>query len=61
MQESSKEIIFDKISKPWFIPETTNLLEQLAAFKNKKEHTAFVVDEYGELLGLITLEDIIKK
>ncbi len=60
-QESSKEIIFDKISKPWFIPETTNLLEQLAAFKNKKEHIAFVVDEYGELLGLITLEDIIEE
>tara|TARA_B100001123_G_scaffold427354_1_gene542798 strand:- start:11678 stop:12934 length:1257 start_codon:yes stop_codon:yes gene_type:complete len=60
-QESSKEIIFDKISKPWFIPETTNLLEQLVAFKKKKEHIAFVVDEYGELLGLITLEDIIEE
>ena len=60
-KESSKEIIFDKISKPWFIPETTNLLEQLAAFKNKKEHIAFIVDEYGELLGLITLEDIIEE
>ncbi len=60
-KESSKEIIFDKISKPWFIPETTNLLEQLVAFKNKKEHIAFVVDEYGELLGLITLEDIIEE
>ncbi len=60
-KESSKEIIFDKMSKPWFIPETTNLLEQLAAFKNKKEHIAFVVDEYGELLGLITLEDIIEE
>ena len=60
-KESSKEIIFEKISKPWFIPETTNLLEQLAAFKNRKEHIAFVVDEYGELLGLITLEDIIEE
>ena len=60
-KESSKEIIFEKISKPWFIPETTNLLEQLVAFKNRKEHIAFVVDEYGELLGLITLEDIIEE
>ena len=60
-QERSKEIIFDKISKPWFIPESTNLLEQLVAFKKRKEHLAFVVDEYGELLGLITLEDIIEE
>jgi len=60
-KESSKEIIFEKISKPWFIPETTNLLEQLVAFKKRKEHIAFVVDEFGELLGLITLEDIIEE
>ena len=60
-QGRSKEIIFEKISKPWFIPETTNLLEQLVAFKKRKEHIAFVVDEYGELLGLITLEDIIEE
>ena len=56
----SKEIIFDKISNPWFIPETTNLLEQLVEFKKRKEHLAFVVDEFGELLGLITLEDAIE-
>ena len=60
-KESSKEIIFEKISKPWFIPETTNLLEQLVAFKQRKEHIAFIVDEFGELLGLITLEDIIEE
>ena len=60
-QEKSKEIIFDKITKPWFIPETTNLLEHLVEFRKRKEHLAFVVDEYGELLGLITLEDIIEE
>ena len=59
--EKSKEIIFDKITKPWFIPETTNLLEQLVEFRKRKEHLAFIVDEYGELLGLITLEDIIEE
>ena len=59
--EKSKEIIFDKIVKPWFIPETTNLLEQLVEFRKRKEHLAFVVDEFGELLGLITLEDIIEE
>ncbi len=60
-QEKSKEIIFEKINKPWFIPETTNLLEQLVEFRKRKEHLAFVVDEFGELLGLITLEDIIEE
>ena len=60
-RDKSKKIIFDKISKPWFIPETSNLLEQLVEFKKRKEHLAFVVDEYGELLGLITLEDIIEE
>ena len=59
--KSSKELIFEKIIKPWFIPETTNLLDQLVEFKKRKEHLAFVVDEYGELLGLITLEDIIEE
>ena len=59
--DSSKDLIFEKINKPWFIPETTNLLDQLVEFKKRKEHLAFVVDEYGELLGLITLEDIIEE
>jgi len=58
---NSKELIFEKITKPWFIPETTNLLDQLLEFKKRKEHLAFVVDEFGELLGLITLEDIIEE
>ncbi len=60
-QQKSKKIIFDKITEPWFIPETTNLLEQLVEFRKRKEHLAFVVDEFGELLGLITLEDIIEE
>ena len=60
-QQKSKKIIFDKITKPWFIPENTNLLEQLVEFRKRKEHLAFVVDEFGELLGLITLEDIIEE
>ena len=57
----SKNIIIERLKKPWFIPETTNLLDQLVLFKKKKEHLSFVIDEYGELLGLITLEDIIEE
>ena len=58
---SNKNMILDHLKKPWFIPETTNLLDQLVLFKKKKEHLSFVIDEYGELLGLITLEDIIEE
>ncbi|MEI9989766.1 MAG: HlyC/CorC family transporter [Rhizomicrobium sp.] len=44
---------------PWFVPETTMLEEQLDAFREKRSHFALVVDEYGALQGLITLEDIL--
>ena len=58
---NNKKIILEKIVKPWFIPSSKNLLDQLVEFKKKKEHLAFVVDEYGELLGIISLEDIIEE
>jgi Mg2+/Co2+ transporter CorB len=58
---NDKKIILEKTIKPWFIPSSTNLLDQLVEFKKRKEHLAFVVDEYGELLGLISLEDIIEE
>ena len=46
---------------PWFIPETTNLKDQLNAFLKAKNHFALVVDEYGALQGLVTLEDILEE
>lgn len=46
---------------PWFIPETTSLLDQLQAFQERREHFAVVVDEYGSLMGVVTLEDIIEE
>ena len=46
---------------PWFVPDTTTLHDQLAAFLKRKSHFAMVVDEYGEVMGLITLEDIIEE
>jgi Mg2+/Co2+ transporter CorB len=46
---------------PWFIPDTTNLKDQLAAFLKKRIHFAVVVDEYGALQGLVTLEDILEE
>ncbi len=47
--------------KPWFVPETTSLRDQLLAFRRKQQHLAFVVDEYGAWMGIITLEDIIEE
>ncbi|HEX4098624.1 MAG TPA: HlyC/CorC family transporter [Caulobacteraceae bacterium] len=46
---------------PWFIPETTNLKDQLSAFLRAKNPLALVVDEYGALQGLVTLEDILEE
>ena len=53
--------ISDILVEPWFVPETTSLKEQLSAFLEKKTHMALVVDEYGALMGLITLEDILEE
>jgi Mg2+/Co2+ transporter CorB len=46
---------------PWFVPDTTTLEEQLEAFREKRTHFALVVDEYGVLMGLVTLEDILSE
>lgn len=48
-------------AKPWFIPESTDLLSQLQAFRSRHEHFAIVIDEYGEMLGIVTLEDILEE
>ncbi len=48
-------------TEPWFVPETTPATDQLNAFLRKKVHFAIVVDEYGEVMGIITLEDILEE
>jgi len=47
-------------ARPWFVPDTTTLRDQLNAFQRRRAHFAVVVDEYGEVEGLVTLEDIIE-
>jgi Mg2+/Co2+ transporter CorB len=46
---------------PWFVPETTRVQDQLQAFLKRKTHFALVVDEYGVVMGLVTLEDILEE
>lgn len=45
----------------WFVPDTTSVDDQLQAFLKRKTHFALVVDEYGEVMGLVTLEDILEE
>jgi Mg2+/Co2+ transporter CorB len=53
--------IASMIAKPWFIPDTSSLTDQLRAFLQRRTHFALVIDEYGALKGLITLEDILEE
>lgn len=49
------------LSPPWFVPDTTGVNEQLSQFLKRKSQLALVVDEYGEVRGLVTLEDILEE
>lgn len=57
----TREDIRSILMPAWFIPETTSLKSQLKAFLNKKNHFALVVNEYGDLQGMVTLEDILEE
>jgi Mg2+/Co2+ transporter CorB len=59
--DASRLDVMKIASKPWFVPDTTTLQDQLTAFLRRKAHIAIVVDEYGEVEGLVTLEDIIEE
>lgn len=48
-------------SSPWFVPDSTSLLDQLQAFRRRREHFSVVVDEYGSFMGIVTLEDILEE
>lgn len=57
----TREMIRRIAQKPWFVPETTTLADQLSAFRSQRRHFACVVDEYGAWQGIVTLEDIIEE
>ena len=53
--------IVEIANDPWFIPDATTLLDQMQAFRERREHFALVVDEYGSFMGVVTLEDILEE
>jgi len=59
--DMSKINVMRLASKPWFVPDTTPLQSQLNEFLKGKTHFALVIDEYGEVQGLCTLEDILEE
>ncbi|MCK5889269.1 MAG: HlyC/CorC family transporter [Methylococcales bacterium] len=56
----NKQSLIDSIAKPFFIPESTPLHKQIQCFKAEKIRIAFIVDEYGDVQGLITLDDLLQ-
>ncbi|MBN8828382.1 MAG: DUF21 domain-containing protein [Sphingobacteriia bacterium] len=57
----NKVNIKDLLVDPWFVPNTTLLRDQLYHFRKQRKHFALVIDEYGVLMGLVTLEDILEE
>jgi len=59
--DMAKVNIKNAMMEPWFIPESTTLFDQLQAFRKRRGHFAIMVDEYGALMGVVTLEDILEE
>jgi Mg2+/Co2+ transporter CorB len=59
--DAAKVDIASLLTPPWFVPDTRPVSEQLKAFRRRKTPFALVVDEYGEVEGLVTLEDILEE
>tara|TARA_B100000941_G_scaffold289844_1_gene270205 strand:- start:22151 stop:23398 length:1248 start_codon:yes stop_codon:yes gene_type:complete len=57
----SKNFIKEVVSPPYYIPEDTSLTSQLISFKRERKRIGFVVDEYGDVKGLVTLNDILEE
>ncbi len=59
--ELSKEALLAACNEPYFVPEGTPLSTQLINFQKQKRRIGIVVDEYGDVIGIVTLEDILEE
>jgi len=60
-QKLGRDTLRGLLSEPYFVPEGTPLSKQLVQFQRRRERIAFVVDEYGDIQGIVTLEDILEE
>ncbi len=59
--EFDKQVITDSLNKPFFIPASTSIHKQMQIFKAEKLRIGLVVDEYGDVQGLVTLDDLLQE
>ena len=61
LEQLNKQTLASLVEDPYFVPENTPLNKQLVQFQRARQRTAFIVDEYGDIQGIVTLEDILEE
>ncbi len=61
MKASDKDLVREIVHEPSFVPESRSVHDQLMAFRQEQSHLAFVVDEFGRVVGLVTMEDVLEE
>jgi Mg2+/Co2+ transporter CorB len=61
LEQLDKRALVSLVEDPYFVPEGTPLNKQIVQFQQSKQRTAFIVDEYGDIQGIVTLEDILEE